>query len=61
MKKNKLSDNMEKQALFRLGQMDIRASVTDMLQAAADGCSGVVISTLLAAVDQVKNMEVLHE
>lgn len=44
----------EKQACFRLGQMDVRESVVSMLQEAADHTYGIAHSTLLIAVDLVK-------
>lgn len=48
------------QGVFRLGQMDMQQSVIAMLQDAAEGTSGAVRATLLAAADQVRDMEVLH-
>lgn len=48
----------EKQAIFRLGQLDMQQSIADMLQAMADGTRGTVCSTLTDAAEQVRKMEV---
>lgn len=53
----KLSDK-EKQAIFRLGQMDMRQAAVDALLAAADGTHGVVCSTLIDAAERVRKLEV---
>lgn len=47
----------EKQACFRLGQMDMRESIADMLLALADGTQGVVCSTLIDAAERVRKLE----
>lgn len=43
---------------FRLGQLDMRASVCDMLRTLADGASDPVSAGLILAADLVENMEV---
>ena len=50
----------EQQAIFRLGQKDMQASVMDMLldTAAKMPANGMVGPTLRIAADMVKNMEV---
>lgn len=50
----------EQQAIFRLGQKDMQASVVDMLLKAAEPLppNGMVGPTLRIAADMVKNMEV---
>lgn len=53
-----LDDGAEKQAIFRLGQMDMQQSIADMLTAGVDGVSGLIRSTLLDAADRVRQMEV---
>ena len=50
--------NAEKQAVFRLGQMDMQTSVESVLQAMADGTRGVIRSTLIEAAELVRKMEV---
>lgn len=50
----------EKQAIYRLGQMDMQASIVDMLEDLADGAQGVVCSTLIDAAERVRNLEVAH-
>lgn len=44
----------EKQACFRLGQMDVRESVVFMLWKAADNTYGIAHETLMVAADLVK-------
>lgn len=51
----------EKQAVFRLGQMDMRESIADMLEDMADGTHGIVCSTLIDAAQRVRRMETIHE
>ena len=50
----------EKQAIFRLGQMDMQVSVCDMLRQLADGAADPVSAGLILAVDLVESMEVDH-
>ena len=45
-----------KQAIFRLGQMDMQASIADMLTDLADGTQGVVCSTLIDAAQRVRDL-----
>lgn len=49
-----------KQAIYRLGQMDMQASIADMLADLADGTQGVVCATLIDAAERVRKLEVLH-
>ena len=48
------------QASFRLGQMDMQASIADMLEDLADGTQGEVCATLIDAAQRVRNLEVTH-
>ena len=48
----------QNQAIFRLGQMDMKESIIAMLQKPADFTTGITRGTLLAAVDLIKNLEV---
>lgn len=50
----------EKQAVFRLGQMDMQASVCDMLRAMANGAAEGIRPGLTLAADLVESMEVGH-
>lgn len=43
-------------AVFRLGQMDMRESIADMLTDLADGTQGVVCSTLIDAAQRVRGL-----
>ena len=52
-------DSAEKQAIFRLGQMDFQQSAVAFLHDAAAGTLGVSRSTLLIAADLVNGMEVM--
>ena len=47
-------------AVFRLGQMDMQASIADMLEDLADGTQGDVCTTLIDAAQRVRNLEVAH-
>lgn len=47
-----------KQAIFRLGQMDMRESIADMLVDLADGTQGTICATLLDASRRVRELEV---
>ena len=47
-------------AVFRLGQMDMQASIADMLTDLADGTQGEVCATLIDAAQRVRKMEVAH-
>jgi len=51
----------EKQAIFRLGQMDMRVSTADMLRAMADGAAVGIRPGLILAADLVESMEVMNE
>ena len=53
-------DSAEKQAIFRLGQMDMQQSVAAMLLDAANEVNGLIRSTLLGASDAVKALEVTN-
>ena len=46
------------QAAFRLGQMDMQASIADMLEDLADGTQGDVCTTLTDAVQRVRDLKV---
>lgn len=48
----------ENQAIFRLGQMDFRASAVDMLWDMADGAADQIRAGLILAADLVESMEV---
>ena len=48
----------EKQATFRLGQMDMKESIVAILQGTAEFTSGITRAALLAAVDLIKDQEV---
>lgn len=45
------------EAAFRLGQMDMRASIADMLEDLADGTQGEVCTTLIDAAQRVRNLQ----
>ena len=47
-----------KQALFRLGQMDMRESIAAMLQEEGDSLYGMARAALLDAAERVRGMEV---
>ena len=49
----------ERQAVFRLGQMDMQASVAAALRKAAEGTHGEVCTALLGAAQLAEEMEVL--
>lgn len=49
----------EQQAVFRLGQMDMRESIVSMLTDAANGTFGITQAALKIAVDKINEMEVL--
>ena len=48
----------EKQAVFRLGQMDMRENIAAMLTDLADGTHGEVCSTLIDAAERVRQLEI---
>lgn len=50
--------SQETQAIFRLGQMDMRESIAAMLQEEGDSLYGMARAALLEAADRVRNMEV---
>ena len=54
-----MDGSSEKQAVFRLGQMDMQQSVVDMLTTNADSIFGSVRATLLDTAERVRQMEVL--
>lgn len=62
LQKKAALSSAEKQAFFRLGQMDMKESVMAMLRDAADvlPADSVVGAALLAAADLVKDLEVGH-
>lgn len=47
----------EKQAIFRLGQMDMRDSVVAMLREAASRSSGMIKADYMAAADMIAEMK----
>lgn len=47
-----------KQAIFRLGQMDMKESILDMLRKNEETTSGLTRAVLQAAIDEVRKMEV---
>lgn len=46
-----------KLAIYRLGQMDMQASIADMLEDLADGTQGDVCATLIDAAQRVRNLQ----
>ena len=48
----------EKQAIFRLGQMDMRDSMADMLRDVAKRSKGIVKADFMAAADLVTEREI---
>lgn len=48
----------EMQAVFRLGQMDMREAAAQMIEDLADGTQGIVCSTLIDAAQRVRKLEV---
>lgn len=50
----------EKQAVFRLGQMDMRDAASEMLQGLADGTQGVVCATLVDAAERVAKLGTIY-
>ena len=48
----------EKEAIFRLGQLDMQASICDMLRELANGAADPVSAGMLLAADLVETMEV---
>lgn len=50
-------DSNEKQAVYRLGQMDMREAAAQMLLDLAGGTQGVVCSTLIDAAQRVRQMQ----
>ena len=48
----------ERQAVYRLGQMDMREAAAQMLLDLADGTQGVVCATLLDAAERVRCLAV---
>lgn len=48
----------EREACFRLGQMDMRASAAAALMDAAEATSGIAHDTMLVAVDLINSLEV---
>ena len=54
------SDSREREATFRLGQMDMKFSVCDMLRAMANGAAKGIRPGLTLAADLVESMEVAN-
>ena len=50
-----------KTAVFRLGQMDMREAVAQMLEDLADGTQGVVCATLVDAAQRVRQLNLCEE
>ena len=55
------NNTAEEQAIFRLGQKDMQASVCDMLRAMANGAAEGIRPGLTLAADLVESMEVSNE
>lgn len=55
-----LDDGAEKQAVFRLGQMDMRESAAAKLRAAAANVYGIARATLESAADMIDEMETME-
>ena len=53
------SRSAEKQACFRLGQMDMRASAADALRKQAEFTKGICHSTMLTDADIIESLEVI--
>lgn len=51
----------EKQAIFRLGQMDMRQSAAEALADRADGLYGLVAATMIDAAEFVRQLGVMDE
>lgn len=54
------NSSADKQGVFRLGQMDMKASVCDMLRAMVNGAADGIRPGLILAADLVESMEVPH-
>ena len=54
---SELTNTKEQQAIFRLGQMDMREAAAAMLLDLAGGTQGVVCSTLIDAAQRVRQMQ----
>lgn len=50
-------DRARDQATYRLGQMDMQASIADMLEDLADGTQGEVCTTLIDAAERVRDLK----
>lgn len=50
----------DRQACFRLGQLDMRESAVAMLRQAADQLKGLSRAMLIAAADMVEKMQVME-
>lgn len=50
-----------KQAIYRLGQMDMQASIADMLEDLADGTQGEVCTTLIDAAERIRSLAVCEK
>jgi hypothetical protein len=55
------AERAEKQAVFRLGQLDMQAAAVDALRDAADGTYGLVTSSLIEAGEIVRKIRVMDE
>ena len=53
-------DSREKEAIFRLGQKDMQASICDMLRSMANGAAEGICPGLTLAADLVESMEVAN-
>lgn len=53
-------DRADRQACFRLGQLDMRESAVAMLRQAADQLEGLSRAMLIAAADMVEKMQVME-
>lgn len=53
-------DSLEKQAIFRLGQMDMQASACEMLRKLADAAAPQIKTGLNLAADLVEELEVMN-
>ena len=47
----------ERQAIYRLGQMDMREAAAQMLEDLADGTQGIICATLIDAAQRVRDLK----
>lgn len=57
--KQLVSASAERQATFRLGQMDMQAAAVDALLEAADGTYGLITASLIEASEIVRKLGVM--